>query len=193
MTRIYFTEKAFHEVEIMRKNSIEKQKRPQKPFFILSLRMSTLKLAAVTAVSLGILFLLITLIPSYVPDVTNSIYTGTENVRFNKIRTNTDRVDFLEQFGWTVYETPIEEKKVEVPSEFDKVMLSYNELQRSQGLDLNKYRGKELMRYTYEVTNYPDHDGRVLANVLVYRNRVVGGDICSSESGGFIQTFIKTK
>ncbi len=164
-------------------------KKKKRSFFVFSFRMSTLKLAAVTAVSLAVLFVLTTLIPAYVPDVTNSLYTGTSNVRFNKIKTNEDRVDFLEQFGWQVYETPIEEKKVEVPTEFDKALLSYNEFQRAQGLDLNKYKGRELMRYTYEVTNYPGYEGRVLANLLIYKNRVVAGDVCSEKSDGFLQGF----
>ena len=68
-------------------------------------------------------------------------------------------------------------------------MKSYNELQRGQGLDLAKYRGKEVTRYTFRVTNYPDYKGDVMANVIVWHNRAVGGDICSSDVTGFIHGF----
>ena len=80
---------------------------------------------------------------------------------------------------------------VTIPAEFDKVFAGYNELQKTQGLDLSKYKKKELIRYTFEVTNYEGHEGTVYANVLVYRNRVVGGDICSADLSGFVHGFEK--
>ena len=47
------------------------------------------------------------------------------------------------------------------------------------------------MRYTYEVTNYPDAQGTVYANILIYRNKVIGGDVCSADVTGFIHGFEK--
>ena len=47
------------------------------------------------------------------------------------------------------------------------------------------------MRYTYEITNYDGEDGVVYANILIYRNRVIGGDICSADVTGFIHGFEK--
>ena len=46
-----------------------------------------------------------------------------------------------------------------------------------------------MMRYTYEITNYPNYEGKVIANILVYRGKVVGGDICSADINGFIHGF----
>ena len=74
---------------------------------------------------------------------------------------------------------------------FDKVFNGYNEIQKRQGLDLSKYKGKTVTRYTYEVTNYENENGKVYANVIVYRNKVIGGDICSANVGGFIHGFSK--
>ena len=161
--------------------------------FVYSIKAQTLQFFSVIAVSLIALLILIAFIPTYEPTVINTLYTETNSVKFNKIKTNDDRIDFLEQFGWTVSENPLEEKKVTVPHEFDKIMLSYNEFQRQMGLDLSKYKGKEVMRYTYEVTNYPEYEGRVYANLLIYRNKVIGGDICSADASGFLQGFTKTK
>ena len=42
------------------------------------------------------------------------------------------------------------------------------------------------------MTNYPDYEGTVYANVLVYRNRVIGGDICSADVSGFVHGFEKS-
>ena len=47
------------------------------------------------------------------------------------------------------------------------------------------------MRYTYEVTNYEGESGKVYANVIVYRNKVIGGDICSEATDGFVSGFEK--
>ena len=66
-----------------------------------------------------------------------------------------------------------------------------NEIQKEQGLNLLKYKRKKLTRYTFEVKNYEGYDGRVLANVLVYRGKVVGGDICSADIDGFVHGFEK--
>ena len=50
-----------------------------------------------------------------------------------------------------------------------------------------------MTRYTFVVSNYDGYDGKVYANVLVYRNKVVGGDICSAEITGdaFVHGFEK--
>ncbi len=161
--------------------------------FIYSLKASTLKFAGVICVALITLVTLIILVPSYDSKQTDASYSVDTSVTYDKIKTNDDIVGFLSQFGWTVNKEPTESAEITTPAEFDKVFAGYNEIQRVQGLDLGKYKKKEMMRYTYEVTNYPDYDGHVLANVLVYRNKVVGGDICSAELDGFIHGFTAPK
>jgi hypothetical protein len=42
------------------------------------------------------------------------------------------------------------------------------------------------MRYTYALTNYPDYEGEVYVNILVYRNTVIAGDVCSADINGFV-------
>ncbi len=164
-----------------------------KKMFVYSIRAQSLKFFSVVALSVATLITLVAFIPTYEPSVINALYTETANVNFNKIKNNNDRINFLEQFGWTVSENALDEQKVTIPKEFDKIMMSYNEFQRQMGLDLAKYKGKEVMRYTYEVTNYPEYEGRVYANVIVYRNKVIGGDICSADSRGFLHSFAKEK
>ena len=78
-----------------------------------------------------------------------------------------------------------------VPSKFDTVFSGYNDLQRLQGLDLSRYKRKEVTRYTYIVTNYDGYDGTVYANLIVYRGRVIAGDICTESENGFIHGFSK--
>lgn len=159
--------------------------------FIYSLRASTLKFFAVLCVALTTLITLIVFIPEYNGENMGSVLTvGVAEINFDKIKTNEDRVEFLRQFGWEVSAEPKACVEVKIPSEFDKVFAGYNEIQKRQGLDLSKYKNKNVMRYTYEVTNYDD-DGVVYANILIYRNRVIGGDICSADVTGFIHGFEK--
>ena len=159
--------------------------------FIYSLRANTVKFFGVICVALVALITLIAFIPAYEPDMATSGNAQQQvSVSYSKIKTNEDRIRFLSQFGWEVDAQPLEEKEVVIPAEFDKIFAGYNQIQRAQGLDLGKYKKKKLMRHTYNVTNY-DGEGTVYANLLVYRNRVVGGDICSSDAGGFVQGFEK--
>ena len=107
--------------------------------------------------------------------------------QFGKIRSDADRVAFLEQFGWKTGSAPVETETFPVPDTFDRVMLGYNEIQRAQGLDLSRYENKKVTRYTFEVTNYPDYEGKVYANLIMYRDKVVAADISSADPMGFVQ------
>lgn len=160
--------------------------------FIYSLRAGTLKFFGVVCVALVSLITLIAFIPTYTagdPDLDTSAQTV--SISYEKIRDNEDRVEFLRQFGWEVKDEPLETVEVVIPTEFDTVFAGYNEIQKAQGLDLGKYKKKTVTRFTYEVTNYPDYDGTVHANVIVYRNRVIGGDVCTADMDGFIHGFEK--
>jgi hypothetical protein len=164
----------------------------EEAMFVYSLKASTLKFFAVVCVALTALVMMITFIPSYDGGEFKYITTGTETeINYSRIKTNEDRIKFLEQFGWRVAERPVEEVEVKIPEKFDKVFTGYNEIQKRQGLDLSKYHGKNVMRYTYEITNYEGESGKVYANVIVYRNKVIGGDVCSANVGGFIHGFEK--
>ena len=48
---------------------------------------------------------------------------------------------------------------------------------------------RDSTRYTYEVTNYPDYDGTVYISLLVYKDKVVAGDVCSADVNGFVHGF----
>ncbi|MCI8388476.1 MAG: DUF4830 domain-containing protein [Clostridiales bacterium] len=154
--------------------------------FIYSLRASTLKFFGVTTLAVLALVTLLFFIPSAEPTSSSSVLEAVETVKFDKIKTADDRIEFLRQFGWEVESQPLEEAEVTIPAEFDKVYQSYNELQKKQGFDLTKYMKKNVMRYTYRITNYPDYSGDVYVSILIFKNKVIGGDVCSADSNGFI-------
>ncbi len=160
--------------------------------FVYSMRASTIKLVGVICVALTVLITLIAFVPTYaIPSEPAADADAAVQYSYDKVKSAADAANFLAQFGWEVESAPVEETTVTVPSEFDKVFSAYNELQKSQGLNLLKYRGKDVTRYTFAVKNYEGYEGTVWANVLVHRGRVIGGDICSADAGGFVHGFEK--
>ena len=161
--------------------------------FIYSLKASTLKFVAVVIISIGLLITLITVIPNggetvYAvsdPDQNNA------KISYKNIKVNEDRVNFLKQFGWDVEPEPVEAVEILIPKEFDAIYKKYNEVQKAQSLNLEKFKNKSVKRYTYQVIGYPGHNGTVFANILIYKNKVIGGDICSAEINGFVHGFDK--
>ena len=102
------------------------------------------------------------------------------------IRSNEDRVAYLAGFGWNVTEEPLASQELLIPNEMDESYDDYLALQEEQGFDLKQYAGKRVKRYTYEITNYPSGEQGVRVNLLIYRNRVVGGEVLSPASDGFL-------
>ena len=103
--------------------------------------------------------------------------------------TNDARVKFLTDLGWEVTPSPTESGEIRIPKAGDQVFDRYNELQKSQGYDLNTYAGKKVMRYVYQINNFPDAKEPVYATVLVYKDRIIGGDITDTTPGGRVQGF----
>lgn len=154
--------------------------------FVCSVRASTLKFFGVVSVALVALIVLIAMVPAYDADATTY---ETVSYTYEKVRNDDDVEGFLTQFGWQVGAQPYETAEVTIPAEFDKIFTAYNEIQKRQGLNLSGYKRKTVKRYTYVIENYPDYEGTVYANVLVYRNKVIGGDVCSADVDGFIHGF----
>lgn len=100
--------------------------------------------------------------------------------------TTEKRVSFLAECGWQVDAASEQTQEILIPESFSPMYASYNQLQLQQGYDLRKYAGRGCTLYTYTVTNYPDKEQTVLANLYIYKNQVIGGDIHSTNLGGFM-------
>ena len=150
---------------------------------IFTLRSSTLKFLLVLVLSAAALSTLVVAVP---PAANTEVSSKTS---YSGIETNGDRVSFISKFGWVVDAEPVLTAPVSIPKEFDAYYMKYNDVQLSQGLDLSKYRGKEAIKYTYNITNFKDYDGKVYVNLIVYDNKIIGGDVCSADSADFIYGF----
>ena len=102
---------------------------------------------------------------------------------------NEARVQFLKSFGWEAAATPVESGRVKIPAEQSEVFDRYAQLQKSQGYDLAPYAGKTVMRYVYQITNYPDATEPVYATLLVHKNQIIGGDVTNTSPEGRVQGF----
>ena len=100
--------------------------------------------------------------------------------------TQADRIQFLASCGWAADPATEELQQIRIPEVFSPVYQDYNELQRQQGYDLDDYRGRDCLLYSYTVTNWPDDTQTVLADLYVYKNRIIGGDIHSTNLNGFM-------
>ncbi|MBR2304306.1 MAG: DUF4830 domain-containing protein [Ruminococcus sp.] len=106
-----------------------------------------------------------------------------------KVGSEKERQAFLSEMGWKVSQKPESTREITIPEKFDKVYKTYNDLQKEQGFDLSDYKGKKATVYTYTVTNYKGYSGKdcIKANLIVCDGKLIGGDVCSVELGGFMQ------
>ena len=152
--------------------------------FIYSVRASTLRFFGILAITVCLL-------------VSIMAFSGTDSVfamsnsaySFSDVSTKEDRLEFLSQFGILAAADSESAESFVIPEALDRVMLAYNEIQKAQGLDLSGYCRKKVQRYTYAVENYKQSGITVYANVIVYRHRVIGGDVSALGEGGFVIPF----
>ncbi len=162
--------------------------------FVCSLKSSVIKKSFAGLLALGaVCAAVILLCTDAETPVKATAAENTPELNYNAAD-SAERLAFISQFGWEVCDEPLEVREVIIPEEFDEVYENYNSLQLSQGFDLSEFCGKRVKRWTYAVNNYPgvpENDGTVRINMLVYKNAVIGGDVCSIKLDGFMHGFMK--
>lgn len=99
------------------------------------------------------------------------------------ITTSEQRYTFLRNCGLEAI-NEIEEDII-IPPVFNETFNDYNSMQIAAGYNLERFKGKTLKKYSYEIKNYPNVIENVIASVIVYKDRIVGGDISLLETDGF--------
>ncbi len=118
---------------------------------------------------------------------------GNDAAATASVANNDDRVQFLSSYGWEVTTSPVESCQVRIPAESSEVFDRYNSLQKSMGYDLSDYAGTTVMRYVYQVNNYPGSTEPVYATLLISKNQVIGGDVTDTAAKGAIRGFSMPK
>ncbi len=152
---------------------------------IVTTKLTKKKLVAAVVVC-GLLICALVMLVSNRPQ---TVHKSTDDVvpSAKGLKTNDDRLAYLASLGWETGTQPAESQEVRIPDTFDDVMASYNKIQTEQGFDLNKYKGKRVMRYSYEVFNHKSGQTGVFAEMLIYKNELIGGDIHTNKLDGFMQ------
>ena len=138
------------------------------------------KKAVCTVIIAGLVMALLIVLTGRMPD--------SEPAQQPELTTNEERVSYLDSLGWQVAPEPVETLQFLLPAQLEGTYLAYNELQLTQGFDLPPDCGKQLPRYTYTVTNYPNRQDGVQVNLYLYENRPVAGDILCPGEDGFQET-----
>ena len=93
---------------------------------------------------------------------------------------------YLKNNGWETDPEMIACKNVIIPYEFNNIYIQYNNIQKQQGFNLEKYKGSSVLLTICPVTNYHD-DSKVYAELLIKENRLIGADLKCSGANGFIK------
>ena len=144
--------------------------------FIYSVRGTTVKLLGVIALALVLLFVFANVGGESVLASVSGV-----TVNYGGINTNADRVAFIEERGIKVNPEAKIEESFAVPDSFDRIISGYNEIQKSQGLDLADYKGKRVTHYAYEAVDY-DYNGIVYVNIYIHKNRIIACDVSAMDS-----------
>lgn len=98
---------------------------------------------------------------------------------------------YIQQLGYQTAGSADEIRTIVIPQWFDATYSDYNTRLKRAGFDLSPYRGEEVQYYTYSITNYPDSDEpSVLLHLLVWEDRLIGGDLASPTAGGFLRGLV---
>jgi hypothetical protein len=138
------------------------------------------KRAAAALIALGTVLILVVLLSGRRSESPDAAFS-------NVVKNNAERVAYLKSLGWSVAETAIDEQGIVIPREFDGVYEKYNEIQKAQGFDLSRHGGADAVRYTYKILNFPGGADDAVADIIVYRNEIIAGDVQSAKIDGFMQ------
>ncbi len=103
------------------------------------------------------------------------------------------RTAYLQSLGWEIDPDSESFRTVIVPDQLEGIMAQYNKMQLRQGYDLNRHLGETCLQYCYEVTNYPDADGKVLVSLYLQDGEIIAADIHSTALNGFMHGLTKTE
>lgn len=150
--------------------------------FVMTAKLSKPKLFAAAVILVGVIVAIVMLLTGQGATVP-SLPDGNSHEA---------RAAYLATYGWSIDGIPKETQTVTIPDATEnKVFARYNELQKDQGFDLLPYTGKEVIRYVYEILNYPDGTAPVYAGVLVFEGKIIGGEITDTSPNGVMHGFRK--
>ena len=150
--------------------------------FVCTVKASSIKFFIAILFSAAVLVGIV----AFVPSIDTAGETAVAMLDYKGIATVEEQLRFLEGLGYKAKNIPVFSDEVQIPQSFDSVYEKYNRIQKAQGLNLEKYKGKTVLRYTYEIKNTKEP---TYATLLIYKNRIIGGDITVMGDDGYVRGF----
>ncbi|MBQ8860504.1 MAG: DUF4830 domain-containing protein [Ruminococcus sp.] len=135
-----------------------------------------------------VLFIAFICVSSFVYTPPKSIEVEGKGKYTTVVKTDEDAQEFVEQFSYEVEEL-YSLQEMYVPIEFNEIYAKYNEVQKTQGLDLEPYKGEKCKLYIYKLKDYEVDNAQAYMSVLVLEDRVIGGHISTMIEGCESHTF----
>lgn len=96
-------------------------------------------------------------------------------------------VRFLAENGLNVVVGSEKTELISIPVVFDDTFKEYNEIQKKQGFDLQDFAGRQVLKCSYELSDYLQNAEDIyFATVYLYNNEIIAADIYSSSVSGFM-------
>lgn len=138
--------------------------------FVCTIKASSIKFFTAILFSAAVLVGIV----AFVPSIDTAGETAVAMLDYKGVATVEEQLRFLAELGYDAKGIPVFADEVRIPEKFDSVYEKYNDIQKSQGLNLEKYKGKTVLRYTYELKDAKDP---AYVTLLIYKNRIIGGDM----------------
>ena len=100
-----------------------------------------------------------------------------------KIETTQDIGAFFSAHGFEVDLTSATVDQVKIPKKWDDSFAAFNEVVCQSGLDLSKYKGKTVEKWTLLCPGRSSGEEKVYTILLVYREKPVGAYLLAKPSG----------
>ncbi len=104
-----------------------------------------------------------------------------------KVNDINDIKRIAEFFDHKVMESTMYSEDITIPLHFNNTYMHYNDLQKSIGMDLSQYCGKNCKAYHFEAMK-SDKDDKEIMTLIVYENRLIGGDISQKDFDGYMKS-----
>ena len=101
-----------------------------------------------------------------------------------KLATTQEMVDYIAQKGFTADMQTAQVAEVQIPKKFDDSFNSFNEkIKQNDGLNLEKYKGEKVNKWTFDIIGYDDSNTKAVAVLLIRREKLIGAYILEKPDG----------
>lgn len=116
------------------------------------------------------------------------IFQYNNHIRASSPEDNTMIFDFAEMYGWEIDKSSLVSENIVFFNKKNKAFDDYLLLQKSQGFDISPYFGKDAVRCTMRVLNFPGFEAadNIFISIFLSDGKIFAADIHSSSVDGFI-------